>query len=180
MTTFIALLRAINVGGNNKIAMADLKLMALAKGLTDPRTLLQSGNLVFASKETDALALEKLLEKETASRFGFEVDYLVRTASQWKQMIAKNPFSAEAKEDPSHLLVVFLKSTPTAKQVQDLKEAIPGRETIELVGSHLFVVYPDGIGRSKLTSALIEKKLGTRGTARNWNTIGKLKEMAGE
>ena len=94
-------------------------------------------------------------------------------------MIAANPFGAEAKRDPSHLLVLALKQTVDRKTVAALQQAIVGREVVQAGGHHAYVVYPDGIGRSRLTSALIEKALGTRTTGRNWNTVLKLDALAG-
>jgi thiosulfate dehydrogenase len=101
----------------------------------------------------------------------------VRTPKDWKELVAGNPFPAEAKDDPSHLVVVFLKKAPAAGDVKALQEAIKGREVVRAKGRHAYAVYPDGIGRSKLTMALIEKKLGAAGTARNWNTIMKIGAM---
>ena len=89
-----------------------------------------------------------------------------------------NPFPAEAKSDPGHLVVMCLKSAPGREAVSALQQAISGREVIRAKGREAYIVYPDGIGRSRLTTALIEKKLGTRGTARNWNTVMKLAALA--
>mgnify|MGYP002399900788 CR=1 FL=1 len=89
-------------------------------------------------------------------------------------MVADNPFRVEAERDPGHLLVMFLKQAPTREAVTALQRAITGREVVRAEGRHAYLVYPDGVGRSRLTSALIEKHLGTRGTGRNWNTVQKL------
>jgi uncharacterized protein (DUF1697 family) len=177
MTVFIALLRAVNVGGSGKIAMADLRAMAEDMGLETPRTLLQSGNLVFGGRGGSA-ALEARLEAETAKRFGLKTSYLVRTAAEWGDLIAANPFPEEAKADPSHMVAMPLKEAPPAAAVSALRAAIKGRETVECTGRTLYLVYPDGIGTSKLTIAVIEKKLGTVGTGRNWNTVLKLAALA--
>jgi len=177
MTTHIALLRAVNVGGRS-IPMADLKTMFAALGFADARTLLQSGNVVFDAGKNTGAALESLLEAETEKRLKVRADYLVRTAKEWKAIIAGSPFPREAKDDPSHLLVMPLKSAPAKSAVAALEAAIKGREILRCKGRDLYIVYPDGIGRSKLTIALIEKKLDTRGTGRNWNTVMKLQAMA--
>ncbi len=179
MLPTIALLRGINVGGNTRIAMADLKQMILDLGLSAPATLLQSGNLVFMSHQTDLVALQQLLEKETVARLGVAADYILRSPQQWRKIIENNPYPTAAIDDPSHLVVVFLKKAPTAEAIKNLKSAIAGRETIEVVGSELYAIYPDGIGRSKFTLTVIEKKLETRGTGRNWNTVLKLGNLAG-
>lgn len=176
----IALLRGINVGGKNLIAMSDLRDFCATLGFTAVRTLLQSGNLVFQSTKRNSAALERLLETETEKRFGIAVDYFIRSSDELQALIAGNPFPDAAERDPSHLLVVFHKEAPSPESVAALQAAIRGRETMRAAGKHLFVVYPDGIGTSKLTGSLIEKKLGLRGTARNWNTILKLAALAAE
>ena len=173
----IALLRGVNVGGHAKVAMADLRAMVRALGLAEPQTLLQSGNLVFRS-DAPAEALERTLEDATAERFGFEVAYFVRDAAQWSGIIAANPFPDEAKADPSHLLVQFLRTAPDAAAVAALQAAIRGPEIVRAYGRHAYIVYPDGIGRSRLASPMIEAKLGPA-TGRNWNTILKLAVLAG-
>jgi uncharacterized protein (DUF1697 family) len=143
-------------------------------GFTAVTTLLQSGNLVFRSNRLTGAALERLLEKETTQRLGVSADYLIRSAQEWATIVARNPFPNEATSDPSHLLVMFLKAAPPAKQVDVLQASIKGPEIIRCDGKQLYIVYPAGIGRSKLTGTLIEKNLGSRGTARNWNTILKI------
>jgi uncharacterized protein (DUF1697 family) len=178
MKTYIALLRAINVGGNSKIAMADLKAMLADLGYANPQTLLQTGNLVFQAKESSSEKLEAKLERAAAERLGLQTDLFVRTADEWQQAIAANPFPKEAASDPSHLLIMPLKKAPTKQAVKDLQTAIHGRETVAAVGRELYIIYPDGIGRSKLTNKLIETRLGTRGTGRNWNTALKLAALA--
>jgi len=149
-------------------------------GLADARTLLQSGNVVFeaAAAARSADALERRLEAEANKRFGRPIDFFVRSAKEWARVIAKNPFLAEAKRDPSHLVLMALKDAPTAAAVKTLQAAIKGREIVHAQDRHAYIVYPDGIGRSKLTNALIEKTLATRGTGRNWNTVVKLAELA--
>jgi uncharacterized protein (DUF1697 family) len=179
MTTHIGLLRAVNLPGHNKIGMADLRELLAAAGMQDVRSLLQSGNVVFRNDVHTATQLERLLEHAAAKRLGLETDFFVRTASDWKTVVAGNPFPDEARTDPSHLLVVFLKAAPDREAVTALQSAITGREVVRAKGRHAYVVYPDGIGRSRLTSALIEKKLATRGTGRNWNTVLKLAALAG-
>ncbi|MEW5849654.1 MAG: DUF1697 domain-containing protein [Myxococcota bacterium] len=171
----IALLRGINVGGKTTIAMADLKEMLTDLGFADVRSLLQSGNLLFRTRATTASdVLERSLEKETEKRLGKAPDYFVRTAEEWQHIVARNPFPREAAQDPGHLVVMTLKGEPDGAAVKALQAAIPGREVLRVHGREAYIVYPDGIGRSRLTNVLIEKKLGVRGTARNWNTVMKL------
>jgi uncharacterized protein (DUF1697 family) len=174
MSMHVALLRGINVGGRNMVAMSDLRTLFEALGFEGARSLLQSGNLVFQSDRLTGAALERLLEAETAKRLDVSADYVVRSAVEWRKIVARNPFAKEAKDDPSHLLVMFLKTAPPAKNVEALQAAIKGPERVRCDGKHLYAVYPAGIGRSKLTGTFIEQKLGSRGTGRNWNTVIKL------
>lgn len=179
MATHIALLRAVNLGPHNKISMADLRELAAGLGLKDPQTLLQSGNLVFEAGKQAPAQLEALLEKAAAKTLDLETDFFVRTAKEWRAAIDANPFPREAKSDPSHLVMMALRDAPTRAAVEALQKAIKGREVVRAEGRHAYFVYPDGIGQSKLTIKVIEKALGTRGTARNWNTVLKLGALTG-
>jgi uncharacterized protein (DUF1697 family) len=170
---YAALLRGVNVGGHKKVSMAELRDFAAMLDLDDPRTVLQSGNLLFASKTT-ARKLESILETQTKTRFGLETRYFLRTAAEWQCAVDANPFRDAAERDPSHLVVVFLRDAPLAKNVKTLQAMIVGRETVRAVGREAYVIYPDGIGESRLTLPMIEKALGTTGTGRNWNTVMKI------
>jgi uncharacterized protein (DUF1697 family) len=180
MTIQIALLRGVNVGGHQAVAMSDLRDLATELGFGGARSILQSGNLIFRSDARTDVDLERLLEAEAEKRLGLRADFLIRSAKEWRAVVARNPFRREAERDPSHLVVMFLKSAAIVKDVKAVQAAIAGSEIIRADGRHLYIVYPDGIGRSRLTNALIEKKLGIRGTARNWNTILKLAALAEE
>lgn len=179
LTTFIGLLRAVNLAGRNKVRMADLRDLLAGLGMEDPRTLLQSGNVVFRTASRAAAQLERTLEREAEKRLGLRTDFFVRTTREWKAVIAGNPFPEEAERDPGHLLVVALKEAPGGAEVKGLQQAIKGRESVCADGRCAYIYYPDGVGRSRLTTAVIEKHLGTRGTARNWNTVLKLGALAG-
>ncbi len=173
--THVALLRGINVGGHKMVAMSDLRECVSSLGFEDPCTLLQSGNLVFRSPKLTGEALERALAAGVGKRLGMEIDFFVRSAKEWQALIAANPFVHEATEDPSRLIVHFLRTRPAAKTLDALKAAIVGREVVKAVGPQAYIVYPDGMGRSRLTPAILDKYLG-RGTARNWNTILKVKD----
>ena len=174
MTTCIALLRAINLGAHNAVPMADLRALVTRLGFGDVQSVLQTGNLVFKSDGRTGAQLEGLLEAEAKKRLGLETAFFVRTSREWRTTVTRNPFPKEAKSDPAHLLVMFLKDAPDDESVEALQHAIMGPEVVHAVGKQLYVVYPDGIGRSRLTNAVIEKALSTRGTGRNWNTVLKL------
>jgi uncharacterized protein (DUF1697 family) len=176
MPIHFALLRAVNVGGRNPLRMAELCALLIELGFVEVRSLLQTGNLVFRSKAEapTGAELEDFLEAQTAQRHNLHTDFFVRTEKEWKQIIANNPFPEEAKRDPSHLLVVFLQRIPSAKEAEQVQAAITGPEIIRVKGREVYIVYPAGIGRSRVTHAFVERKLGTRGTARNWNTVLKM------
>ena len=173
----VAFLRAVNVGGSSKIAMAELRSLAEDIGLAAPRTLLQSGNLVFEAVSRPPGTLEKLLEREIARQLAVETDVMVRTARELNAAIDRNPFAREAKSDPARLHVHFLKAPADVARISSLNEAIRGREVVKGTGREIFIHFPDGAGASKLTGAVIERHLGARGTSRNWNTVTKLAEM---
>jgi uncharacterized protein (DUF1697 family) len=178
MTRYIGLLRAVNLGGYNQVAMLDLRDILTQLGFADPRTLLQSGNIIFGC-DGRAADLESVLEAELEQRLKVTTDFFLRSAEEWQDIVARNPFQKEAERDPSHLVVMVLKDWPSAPAVQDLQTAITGAEVVRADGRHAYVVYPNGIGRSRLTNAVIEKKLRTRATGRNWNTVLKLNALVG-
>ena len=178
MTTYIGVLRAINLGAYNKIAMSDLRTMLESLGFEDPKTLLLSGNIIFKTGPGSSAKLESMLEAASTKHLNVTTDYFVRSAKEWQAIVDENPFKKEAKSDPGHLLMMCLRDAPMPAQVQALQESISGREIVKAKGRHAYFVYPDGVGRSKLTIQKIEKALGTRGTARNWNTVLKLAELA--
>ena len=174
----IALFRAVNVGGR-KATSAELKALGDDLSLEDARTFVQTGNLVFRCVRSGA-ALEAEIEQAFAMRFGYASDVLVRSDQEWRAALAANPHAEMAERDPGHLVVMALKSAPDPDAVAALQAAVRGRETLAAVGRELFIAYPDGIGTSKLTGALIERRLRVRGTARNWNTATKLAAMLAE
>jgi uncharacterized protein (DUF1697 family) len=174
VTTHIALLRGVNLTGHKKVLMAELRAMVDDLGLGASQTVLQSGNLVFRGARKSSAALELLLEAETARRLGVETEFHVRTAAEWAAVVAANPFPAEAKTDPSHLVVVAFKTAVTAKAVAALQAGIVGPEIVRGAGRQVYITYPAGIGASRLTTAVIDRTLAARGTARNWNTVLKL------
>ena len=178
MTTYIALLRGINVGGNKMVAMAALRTAFEALGFGGVKTLLQSGNVVFtgAAKPTDAL--ETTLEKEIGKRIGFTPAFHVRTADEWRAVVKANPFAEAAAKDPGHLLVTFFKTPLDRAHVKALQAAITGPELVQARGRELYMTFPDGVGTSK-APILVGKMLGAGGTARNWNTVRKLAALVG-
>src|SRR5262245_44126497 len=135
--THIALLRGINVGGHNLVAMSELRDLLADLGFRDVVTLLQSGNVVFQSERPAGAALERLLETETAKRLQVSADYVVRSAAQWQKVVARNPFPEQAKSDPGHLVAMFLKAAPSATRIEALRLAIKGPEIVHCQGKEL-------------------------------------------
>jgi uncharacterized protein (DUF1697 family) len=173
VATYVALLRAVNVGGRS-VAMAELRATFAKLGFADAKTLLQSGNVVFTSDKRSTAELEKQLEAAGDKHHKMQIDFMVRTAKEWADIVAANPYPDEAKNDPARLVLVALKSPAKAGAEQALQSAVKGRETVRVFGKNAYMYYPDGQGTSKVTPAVVEKHLGARGTARNWNTVLKL------
>jgi uncharacterized protein (DUF1697 family) len=174
----IALLRGINVGGNKMVAMADLRGLCGKLGFENAQTLLQSGNVVFRCADQTSDALEQRLEREIEKRLKVQCSVLVRTVREWDAIIDRNPFADAARTDPSHLLVYCLKTKAVSGAEEALRAAITGPEQIKVDGRHAYLWYSSGVGTSKMTPGLVEKKLGTIATGRNWNTVQKLAALA--
>ena len=173
MATYVLLLRGINVGGNKRVKMAELKDALSAVGLDNPHTLLQSGNVVVDSN-ADTPALVDIVETTIESTFGFQSTVIARSAAEFRSLFAEHPFTSEQIEDPRFAHVGFCRDKPDRDGFEALQEAHVGPEEMKLIGRELFVYYPEGSGRSKLTNSVIEKHLGTPTTSRNWNTILKI------
>lgn len=171
MTTYIALLRAVNLGPHNRVSMRDLVALCKPLGCANAQSILASGNLVFESEAT-AAEVEQRLATGVQKKLGVTTDFFVRSAKEWAAIVKANPFTKEAKSDPGHLIVFAFKDAP------DLKNVSRERDVLHVVGRNGYAYYPDGAGRSKLTVGFIEKSLGTRGTGRNWNTTLKLDALA--
>lgn len=178
MPVYVGLLRAVNLGKGTSVGMEALRDLLGKAGLEDVQTVLQSGNVVFRSSVPTASELEGPLGEKISRSFRVRTELFVRSAPEWRTLVSKNPFSREAETDPSHLLAVLLRRAPSKERWEALDAAIRGRERVRGAGRHAYIVYPDGIGRSKLTMALVESKLGTPGTGRNWNTVLKLATLA--
>ena len=171
MRTCLALLRAVNLGGASRLRMGDLVRVVERAGFSEVGALLQTGNLVFRGPEEAPREIEQRLEQRLADSLGLRTDVFVRTAEEWVALVRGNPFRSEAREDPAHLTLWALKDAPAPEAGDRLRGRITDRERFEIVGRSVDLVYPDGIGRSPITAAVVQRALGTRGTARNWNTV---------
>ena len=176
--THVGLLRGVNLGPSRRLAMSDLRAFLTSLGFGQVQTVLQSGTFVFTGGRKSPASLEQLLEAASARGLRMETEVFVRTASEWDTLIKRNPFPAEALRDPSHVLATALKDPPTARAIEALTKFHHGPEPFVVDGRVAYAYYPEGIARSKLALAM-DTKLGTRGTARNWNTVLKLAALVG-
>ncbi len=178
MTVYVSMLRAVNVGGSSPIKMDALRAVYESLGLADVRTLLQSGNVLFRSGLTDREQLAKRITQELERQLDLDIQVLVRTLEEVASIVERGPVLSP-RADRNKLVVMFLKSVPDpAAQAALLKwhKSKEMKELLEIRGPEIYLYYPDGIGRSKLTNPVIEGKLDTWGTARNWNTLTKIVE----
>jgi uncharacterized protein (DUF1697 family) len=175
VTVYVSLLRGVNVGGHATLKMDALKDLYRSLGLRDAHPVLQSGNVLFRSNLRDRAKLAKRLQQEIERRFELDIEVLVRTLAELEMLVERGPQLAE-RNDPAKLHVMFLSGVPDARAQADLLKAHKGPELIEIRGPEIYLYYPNGVGRSKLSGAFLEARLKLAGTARNWNTIGKLIE----
>ncbi len=173
---YVALLRGVNVGARNKVPMADLRAAVEALGFDDVATYVQSGNVVFGTGSTPEAALARRLERAVQRAFGLDVTVLVRTAAQLRRLGAANPY-LRAHRDPATLHVTFLAARPAAAAVRALPDGL-GPDELTVRGREVYLWCPKGYGRTKLTNAWCEQRLGTRATTRNWRTVVTLGELA--
>ena len=177
MITVISMLRGVNVGGHNKIKMDELRAVYASLGLQDPQTYVQSGNVVFRTEARDLVPLATRIEKAIERKFGFRPDVILRTSSDLRDVIARNPFAARRGIDPRKLVITFLPADPGPEARNKVLTMKPDPEEIRFDGRELYIYFPNGMGRSKLVPALA-KALKNGGTARNWNTVTRLLEIA--
>ncbi len=177
MQAIIAMLRGVNVGPHNRFSMQALRDLCGTLDWQDAQTYVQSGNVVFRSKERNLGALAKRFEDAFEKKFGFRAALVLRTSGEMRTVIRNSPFAARQEIEPGKFHVIFLTEELTAEARKQLEAAKVGPEEIKPHAREVYVYYPDGMGRSKLP-ALIERILKKTGTARNWNSVTALLEMA--
>ncbi len=175
MTVYVSMLRAVNVGGTSRIKMDALRAAYESIGLKDVRTLLQSGNVIFRSGIADRQQLVKRITQELERRLELKAEVVLRTLAEIASIVERGPVLSP-RADKAKLLVMFLSTVPDGAAQAALAKGHKGPEMLEMRGPEIYLYYPDGVGRSKLTGAVIENKLNISGTARNWNTLQKLLE----
>ena len=183
----VALLRGINVGGRNAVPMAALREVCEGLGWGDVRTYIQSGNVVFrppaaagAGGTKRAAALESALERGIQERFGLAISVVVRGAAAWARSAASNPFPDASQREPNLVMMCLSKQPPRRDAAEVLRGRAADGERVEVAGDAVWIHYAGGAGRSKLSPAVLDRAAGSAVTARNWRTVVKLSELAGE
>ena len=178
MAVIISLLRAVNVTGYNKVKMDALRELYESLGLRGAQTYIQSGNVVFRTNAQDLVRLQKRIEDAIEKSFGFRTSVVLRSSAELKDVIRRNPFAKRSGIEPNRLVVSFLAGEPGPESKEKIVQIKVGPEELYLDGRELYIYYTGGMGTSKLTPAVLERALKVPGTARNWNTVTKLLEMA--
>jgi uncharacterized protein (DUF1697 family) len=175
----IALLRGINVGGKNCLPMSGLKALFEAAGCRDVATYIQSGNVVFKAAAPLAKRIQSVISKRIEGKYGLKIPVVLRTAAELKQAATNNPFLKSATNLKA-LYVLFLADEPTPASIAGLDPHRSPPDAFAVHGREIYLYCPNGVARTKLTNDYFDRKLSTTSTARNWQTILKLVEMAGK
>jgi len=178
MPVVISLLRAVNVGGHNQIKMETLRALYESLGLRDVQTYVQSGNVVFRSQEQDLARLARKIEDRIERKFGIRPDVILRTTSELRDVIARNPFASRPEIDPRKLLVTFLAAESSSEAREQVLKMNTNPDELHVIGREVYIYFPEGMARPQISWMAVTKMLKTSGTGRNWTTVGKLLEMA--
>lgn len=178
MTTYITILRGINVSGHNLIKMDALKKMYETLGFSHIKTYVQSGNVIFASNQSDTQKIESKITAQIRMDFGFEVPVIVLTIDQLREIIEQNPFSTNTGKEERFMHVTFLEKEPKDFVAKDLEAKLQNREAFHFSGKAIYLYCPDGYGKTKLNNGFIENKLKVTATTRNWKTTNELLRLA--
>lgn len=176
-TTYVALLRGVNVGGRNRLAMADLRALLAGLGHGAPRTYVQSGNAIFASDRSDGQAMADELAGAIATELGVSPSVMLRSADQLAAVVAANPFAPEAAADPTTVHAAFLSAEPDDPAAFAVDPAAFAPEQIAVGDRVRYLHLPAGIGRSPLATELARRRAGVAVTIRNWRTVTALLDM---
>jgi uncharacterized protein (DUF1697 family) len=176
MSRHVVLLRGINLGARNRVAMPELRAALEEAGFEDVQTYLQSGNVVVSSGKS-AAAVAREVERLIAERFGLDIAVVTRSRAELAKVVERNPLGKVAR-NPKRYQVSFLAKKPPADLVRKLEAAAVESERVVAIGREIYAWHPEGIARSKLWSLLAGQKLGVTATARNWTTVTKLLELA--
>lgn len=178
MQTFISILRGINVSGQKKILMADLKSLFESLKFSDVNTYIQSGNVSFKTNEkVSDIELAEKIEKAIYKKYSFEVPVIIRNGDELKKLTASNPFLKEKDIDIKKLHVTFLSHMPGNAEINSIAGVDYSPDRFVIAGKEIYLHTPEGYGETKLSNNFFEKKLKVKATTRNWNTVNKLLEM---
>lgn len=180
LQTHVALLRGVNVGGKNKLPMKELAALFGDVGCVDVRTYIQSGNVVFSAPADVASSLEARVEAQIERQLGLRVPVVLRSAAELAGAVEASPFADRVADHPKAVHVMFLKDRPTAAAVAALDPNRSPPDTYAVVGREVHLFCPNGVARTKLTTAWLDRALSTVSTARNWRTVLKLVEMSSD
>ena len=180
MPVLLSMLRGVNVGGHNKINMQALRSLYESLTFEAPRTYVQSGNVIFRTKEKNSAALAKKIQNAIEAEFGCRPEVILRTSEELRKAIAASPFASRRNLEPGKILVTFLTAEPPSEAHATLLRLKSHPEELHLNGRELYIYFPDGAGQSKLPWSSVEKLFKTTGTARNWNTVTKMLAIAEE
>ncbi len=176
---YISLLRGINVSGQKKIKMSDLKSLYEKQSFQDVVTYIQSGNVIFDSDIRDRSEIIKIIENEITKKYKFNVPAILRTHREISDIIKKCPFgSVDIALEGTKVLVTFLSARPTKDKLGLVKKHVAASEKIVLKGKEIYLYCPNGYGKSKLSNTLLENKMGLAATTRNWKSVQKLVELS--
>jgi uncharacterized protein (DUF1697 family) len=178
MSVYISLLRGINVSGQKKIQMRELKSLYESLGFENVSTYIQSGNVVFSSNENDESKLANLISAKIRKVFSYEVSVIIRSKEYWKNLIAKNPFLKKDNTDIKKMHVTILSHQPEEINTDIFDKVKFDSEEYVIKEKEIYLYFPEGYGRTKLSNNYIEKKLKIAATTRNWNTVNKLMDIA--
>ncbi len=177
MTAYLALLRGINVSGQKMIKMDHLKSIFEAMQFQHVRTYIQSGNVVFQSADREPEALGARIEQRLKADLGYEIPVVVRTIRELEAVIAGNPFRTRLPGQAKNLYVSFLSREPEAGAIEKLPFS-NGADELQIVNREVYLLCPDGYGKTPFSNSFLESKLGVSATTRNWNTLNKLVELS--
>ena len=180
MEIYISLLRGINLGSHHKINMIALKKLLTDAGFQHVQTYIQSGNLIYNSKEETISKLNEKIHSVIRDKYNYDVPVFTLKLAQLKEIIAANSFSNDPEKDPAHLHVTFLTEAPQSENIEKLNtlDFLPDEWS---EGNHVLYLYcPNGYGKTKLSSAFLERKLKISTTTRNWKTTNELIRLAEE
>ena len=178
MPVMISLLRGVNVGGHNQIKMEALRSLYSSLKLQNAQTYVQSGNVVFGATDRGLARLANRIEEAIEDKFGFRPDVILRSVAELRAVVAANPFAKRRDIHPGKLLVTFLAAEPRPEGFAAVRKLKTDPEELHLRAREAYIYFPNGAGRSKFPWANLGKLLGVPATARNWNTVLKLLELA--